>query len=101
MRRRSSGYGNGHFFEWLMDREITPYMPTRDAVGPTRSPFYGPESFTYLPEGNTTSACKPAAELRRTQRGEPNVRLYRDAREVRSVQTEIPRPGHFAILLFG
>ena len=45
--------------------------------------------------------CKPAAELRRTQRGEPNVRLYRDAREVRSMQTEIPRPGHFAILLFG
>jgi hypothetical protein len=43
-----------------MDREITPYMPTRDAVGPTRSPFYGAESFTYLPEGNTTSA--PASQ---------------------------------------
>jgi hypothetical protein len=23
----------------LMDRGITPYMPTRDAVGRTRSPF--------------------------------------------------------------
>ncbi len=29
------------------------YMPTRDAVGRTRSPFYGPESFTYLPESNS------------------------------------------------
>jgi hypothetical protein len=28
-------------------------MPTRDAVGRTRIPFYGPESFTYLPESNS------------------------------------------------
>jgi hypothetical protein len=27
-------------------------MPTRDAVGRTRSPFYGPESFTCLPDSN-------------------------------------------------
>ena len=33
-------YGNGEFLQWLMDREITPYMPTSDAVGRTRSPFY-------------------------------------------------------------
>ena len=46
-------YGNGEFLQWLMDRGITPYMPTRDAVGRTRSPFYGPESFTYLPESNS------------------------------------------------
>jgi Transposase DDE domain len=36
-----------------MDRQITPYMPTRDAVGRTRSPFYGPECFTYLPASNS------------------------------------------------
>jgi hypothetical protein len=32
-----ASYGNGAFLQWLMDREITPYMPTRDAVGRTRS----------------------------------------------------------------
>src|SRR5271155_374248 len=48
-----ASYGNGQFLQWLMDREITPYMPTRDAVGRTRSPFYGPDSFTYLPESNS------------------------------------------------
>jgi hypothetical protein len=36
-----------------MDREITPYMPTRDAVARTRSPFFGPECFTYHPESNS------------------------------------------------
>jgi DDE family transposase len=48
-----ASYGNGEFLQWLMDREITPYMPTRDAVARTRSPFYGPECFTYLPESNS------------------------------------------------
>ena len=48
-----ASYGNGEFLQWLMDREITPYMPTREAVGRTRSPFYGPESFTYLPDSNS------------------------------------------------
>jgi transposase len=33
---------------------------------------------------------RPATELRRTQRAEPHVRLYRDAQEVRPVPTEIP-----------
>jgi hypothetical protein len=48
-----ASYGNGQFLQWLMDREITPYMPTRDAVGRTRSPFYGPDAFTYLPESKS------------------------------------------------
>jgi hypothetical protein len=30
-----------------MDRQITPYMSTRDAVARTRSPLFGPERFTY------------------------------------------------------
>jgi hypothetical protein len=24
-----ASYGNGEFLQWLMDREITPYMPTQ------------------------------------------------------------------------
>jgi len=48
-----ASYGNGEFLQWLMDRQITPYMPTRDAVGRTRSPFHGPDAFTYLPKSNS------------------------------------------------
>jgi L-ascorbate metabolism protein UlaG (beta-lactamase superfamily) len=48
-----ASYGNGEFLQWLMDREIKPYMPTRDAVGRTRSLLYGPEYFTYLPDRNS------------------------------------------------
>jgi transposase len=48
-----ASYGNGELLQWLMDREITPYMPTRDAVARTRSPFFGPECFTYQPESNS------------------------------------------------
>jgi hypothetical protein len=36
-----ASYGNGQFLQWLMDRGITPYIPTRDAVGRIKSPFYG------------------------------------------------------------
>ncbi len=32
-----ASYGKGEFLQWLMDREITPYMPTRDPVGRTRA----------------------------------------------------------------
>ena len=34
-----ASYGNGEFLQWLMDREITPYMPTRDAVGANKKPL--------------------------------------------------------------
>jgi transposase len=46
-------YGNGEFLQWLLEREITPYMRTRDSVHRKKSPFYGPERFTYLPESNS------------------------------------------------
>ena len=46
-------YGNGEFLQWLLEREITPYMRTRDSVHRKKSPFYGPEHFTYLPESNS------------------------------------------------
>ena len=42
-----ASYGNGELLQCLMDRQITPYMPTRDAVARTRSPLFGPERFTY------------------------------------------------------
>src|SRR5512133_2241968 len=43
-------YGNGEFLQWLADRNITPYMRTRDSIHRKRSPFFAPERFTYEPE---------------------------------------------------
>ena len=43
-------YGNGEFLQWLADRSITPYMRTRDSIHRKRSPFFGPERFTYEAE---------------------------------------------------
>src|SRR5664279_2999238 len=45
-------YGNGEFLHWLLERDITPYMRTRDSALRKNSPLYGPERFTYLPESN-------------------------------------------------
>jgi transposase len=46
-------YGNGEFLQWLADRNITPYMRTRDSVHRKNSPYFGPERFTYQPESNS------------------------------------------------
>ena len=46
-------YGNGEFLQWLQERDITPYMRTRDSIHRKKSPLYGPEHFTYLPESNS------------------------------------------------
>jgi len=43
-------YGNGEFLQWLADRNITPYMRTRDSIHRKNSPFFSPECFTYEPE---------------------------------------------------
>jgi len=53
-------YGNGEFLQWLLDRGITPWMRTRDSALRQKSPFYGPERFTYLPASN--SYLCPAGE---------------------------------------
>src|SRR5262249_46547676 len=45
-------YGNGEFLQWLSDRKITPYMRTRDSIHRKRSPYFGPERFTYEPQHN-------------------------------------------------
>jgi transposase len=46
-------YGNGEFLQWLANRNITPYMRTRDSVHRKNSPYFGPERFTYQPESNS------------------------------------------------
>src|SRR5499425_826196 len=46
-------YGNGEFLQWLADRDIAPYMRTRDSIHRKRSPYFGPERFTYQPESNS------------------------------------------------
>src|SRR6202161_4591639 len=46
-------YGNGEFLQWLADRNITPYMRTRDSALRKNNPGYGPERFTFQPESNT------------------------------------------------
>jgi hypothetical protein len=46
-------YGNGEFLQWLMERRITPDMRTRHSALRQNSPLYGPERFTYLPDGNS------------------------------------------------
>ena len=46
-------YGNGEFVQWLTERDITPYMRTRDSIHRKNSPFYAPERFTYQPESNS------------------------------------------------
>ena len=53
-------YGNGEFLQWLMERDITPYMRTRDSALRKKSPLYGPDRFAYLPESN--SYLCPAGE---------------------------------------
>ncbi len=45
-------YGNREFLQWLVERNITPYMRTRDSIHRRNSPFYGPERFTSQPERN-------------------------------------------------
>jgi hypothetical protein len=52
--------GNGEFLQWLADRNITPYMRTRDSIHRKRSPFFGPDRFTYEPE-HDRSIC-PAGQ---------------------------------------
>jgi hypothetical protein len=39
--------------QWLVERDITPYIRTRDSIPRKNSPFYGPELFAYLPESNS------------------------------------------------
>jgi len=68
-------YGNGEFLQWLTDRNITPYMRTRDSIHRKRSPFFGPERFTYQPVSNSY-VCPAGQQLNyggRSLRNRTNV----------------------------
>jgi len=45
-----AGYGNGELLNWLEERNITPYMYTREGQARQNSKLYGIEHFTYVPE---------------------------------------------------
>lgn len=47
-----AAYGNGELLHWLVERDITPYMRTRESALRQNSSLYGPEQFTYLAESN-------------------------------------------------
>ena len=47
-----AAYGNGELLHWLLERDITPYMRTRESALRQNSSLYGVERFTYLPESN-------------------------------------------------
>src|SRR5208282_6472322 len=95
-------YGNGEFLQWLADRNITPYMRTRDSIHRKNSPFYGPERFTYEPENQSLYLSRgPAAELRRPKSSQSRLDLHRDTQTVWPVRApsamhecSFPMPGH-------
>lgn len=68
---RMASYGNGELLQWMMDRQITPYMPTRDAVARTRSTLFGPERFTYQPKSNSY-LCPAGQQLNYGGRNDSN-----------------------------
>jgi hypothetical protein len=45
-----TAYGNAKMLHWLLEREITPYMPVKESPHPDE--FYGIDKFTYEPEKN-------------------------------------------------
>jgi hypothetical protein len=95
-----ASYGDGEFLQWLMDREITLYMPTMDAVGRTRSPFYGPESFTFLPDSNSY-ICPAGQQLNYGGRNRGTARSAISERvrsAVRANRGPSARPDRFGIL---
>ena len=52
-------YGNGEFLQWLQDRDITPYMRTRDSIHRKRSPYLVPS--VSRTNRNTTAISAPQA----------------------------------------
>jgi len=95
-------YGNGEFLQWLTDRNITPYMRTRDSIHRKRSPFYGPERFTYEPRKQSLYLSRrPATQLWWSGPSEPRLQLHRDTQTLWPVlaktamhQCCLPEPYH-------
>lgn len=44
-------YGNGEMLQWLLDRDIDPYIRVKECPMPTTD-LYGIDQFTYVPEQN-------------------------------------------------
>lgn len=95
-------YGKGEFLQWLADRNITPYMRTRDSVHRKNSPFFGPERFTYEAEHNRyiCPAGQPLNYGGRSLRN-PHICLHWNAQtlwglcaQVAMYQRSLPVPGH-------
>ena len=76
-------YGNGEFLQWLADRSITPYTRTRDSIHRKRSPFFGPERFTYEPgKQSLRLSCWPVPQLRWPSLSQSSLQLYRNTKKV-------------------
>jgi hypothetical protein len=84
-------YGNGEFLGWLAERNITPYMRTRDSIHRKNSPFYGPEHFT-LSSGKQQLSLpgRAATELWWPQPAEPHPCLHRNSQTLRPVCAKNP-----------
>ena len=52
----AAAYGNGELLEWLLKRDITPYMHARDNALRKNNPLHGPEHSTYPPRATAISA---------------------------------------------
>ena len=79
-------YGNGEFLQWLADRSITPYIRTRDSIHRKRSPFFGPERFTYEAEHNRyICPAGQSTQLWGASLSKSRLQLHRDTQKVWSV----------------
>jgi transposase/integrase len=69
-------YGNGEFLQWLSDRNITPYMRTREA-STERTARSTARAFHLQTETQSLYlSCRPAAELRGTSLSESRFQLH-------------------------
>ncbi len=86
-----ASYGNGQFFAVVDGSGDYAVHAHQGCRGTDKKSLLWP-GVLYLLTGKQQLhlPCRPAAELRRTQREKPNVRLHRNAQEVWSMPTEIP-----------
>ncbi len=83
-------YGNGEFLQWLADRNITPYMRTRDSIHRKNSPFFSPERFTYEPEHDRYNQHEPARQRARELANTPEfAKAQRQRKKVEALFAEL------------
>jgi hypothetical protein len=72
-------YGNGEFLQWLMERDITPYMHTREKWSAQKESALWSRAFHVSSRKQPLPLSRrPATQLWRTQRSEPYPRLHRN-----------------------